>query len=102
MGKINIKAERPVPGSRCDSCRHAHIIVGFRESETMMFCTYAYDQLLAVPFKVRDCSNYDDKNRPTWKQMEDLALPIKETTTSKTTGFRIPILLPEEALVDDE
>jgi len=87
-----------MPGSRCDTCRHAHIIVGYCESEAMVFCNYVYEQLLPVPFKVRDCSSYEDKNRPTWKQMTDLALPIRETTTAKTTGFRLPELEPDEVV----
>ena len=89
-----------MPGSRCDSCRHAHIVVGYRESEAMVFCNYVYEQLLPVPFKVRDCSSYDDKNRPTWKQMTDLALPINEATTAKKTGFRLPKIEADELVVE--
>jgi hypothetical protein len=62
----------------------------------MVYCNYVWEQAIAIPFKVRDCSNYADKNRPSWKQMEDLALPIRETSTAKTTGFQLPILLPDE------
>ena len=51
------------------------------------FVGVAFRQLIPVPFKVRDCTSYADKGRPTWDQMEDLALPIRETSTAKTTGF---------------
>jgi hypothetical protein len=43
-----------------------------------------------VPFKVRECSNYGDRNKPTWEQMKDLALPIRAATSGKTTGFKLP------------
>jgi hypothetical protein len=82
-------------GSRCESCQHAHIIVGYRESETIVYCNYVYEQAIPVPFRVRECSNYSDKNKPTWEQMKDLALPLREGTSAKTTGFTVPILLPE-------
>jgi len=45
--------------SRCETCEHSHILRGYRESEEVTFCYYA--TLMAVPFKVRDCSNYSDK-----------------------------------------
>ena len=70
-------------GSRCDSCRHAHIFAGYRESEAVAYCTYVYDQAIPVPFKVRECSSYLDKGQPTWKQMEDLALPIRRDYDSE-------------------
>jgi hypothetical protein len=88
-------------GSRCDSCRHAHIFAGYRESEAVAYCTYVYDQAIPVPFKVRECSSYLDKGQPTWKQMEDLALPIRETTTAKHTGFRPPNTTVVEVVAED-
>ncbi len=75
-------------GSRCESCQHAHIFAGYRESEAIAYCTFVFDSAIPVPFKVRDCTSYADKGQPTWDQMKDLALPIRETTTSKATGFR--------------
>jgi len=43
---------------------------------------------MVVPFKVRECSNYSDKTRPSWEQMEDLAIEIRATPTLKPAGFR--------------
>jgi hypothetical protein len=42
---------------------------------------------MVVPFKVRECSSYSDKTRPSWEQMEDLAIEIRPTPTFKTAGF---------------
>jgi len=45
------------------------------------------DRLLVVPFKVRECSNFTDKNRPTWEQMQDLAIEIQPVSFVKAAGF---------------
>ena len=72
--------------SRCVSCEHSHILRGYRASEEVTFCYYA--SLMVVPFKVRECSNYSDKTRPSWEQMEELAIEIRATPTLKSAGFR--------------
>jgi len=74
--------------SKCDSCNNAHIIRGYRESEVLVFCNYTYEQPIAVPFKVYECSNYQDKNRPGWEQMEKLAITVNPSSTLKPAGFR--------------
>ena len=71
--------------SRCETCEHSHILRGYRESEEATFCYYA--TLMVVPFKVRDCSNFSDKARPNWEQMQDLAIEIRPTPTLKSAGF---------------
>ena len=71
--------------SKCETCANSHILQGFRESEMVTYCHYA--TLMVVPFKVRECSNYADKARPTWDQMTDLAIEIRPTPTLKAAGF---------------
>ena len=85
--------------SRCVSCEHSHILRGYRESEEVTFCYYA--SLMVVPFKVRDCSNYSDKTRPSWEQMEELAIEIRPTPTLKSAGFRNGAGSSSEVTVDD-
>ena len=85
--------------SRCVSCEHSHILRGYRESEEVTFCYYA--SLMVVPFKVRECSNYSDKTRPSWEQMEDLATEIRPTPTLKSAGFRNGSGSVSEVAVDD-
>jgi len=85
--------------SRCVSCEHSHILRGYRESEEVTFCYYA--SLMVVPFKIRDCSNYSDKTRPSWEQMEDLAIEIRPTPTLKSAGFRNGVGSTSEVAVDD-
>jgi hypothetical protein len=86
--------------SRCESCTHSHILQGFRESEEVTYCYYA--TLMVVPFKVRECSSYEDKARPTWEQMKDLAIEVRPTPTLKSAGFRLEESPASEvAVVDD-
>jgi hypothetical protein len=52
--------------------------------------------MIPVPFKVRECSNYADKNRPDWEQMEKLAIDILPISSAKTAGFRVACETDEE------
>lgn len=88
MTAIHIKNGTPMDAqSKCASCRHAHIMRGFRESEEIAYCTVSYGPALVVPFKVYECSSYADRNRPTWKQMEDLAIDVLPLSSAKAAGF---------------
>jgi hypothetical protein len=90
MATIYVKNGTPSEGpSKCASCVHSHILRGFRESEELVYCTLPFGPPLKVPFKVYECSNHLDKNRPTWKQMEELAIDIAPLSSSKPAGFRL-------------
>jgi hypothetical protein len=41
-----------------------------------------------VPFVVRECSGYNDKNRPDWDQMKRLAIDVAPINFAKKVGFR--------------
>ncbi len=88
-------------GSKCATCFSGHIIRGFRESEELIFCDFS-SPLIRIPFKVRECSNYRDRNRPDWKQMEDLAIDIQPLTSAKPAGFRLVSDAEEEAVAETE
>jgi hypothetical protein len=92
MATIYVKNGTPTEGqSKCASCVHVHMVRGYRESEEIVLCTYNWGHPLNVPFKVYECSNHHDKNRPTWRQMEDLAINVMPTSSMKHAGFRIEI-----------
>ncbi|HEU5340346.1 hypothetical protein [Edaphobacter sp.] len=99
MGSVYVKNGTPIGSvSLCTTCAHAHTVEGYRESEVIILCTYAsYDRALFIPFKVKSCSNHADRARPSWEQMEKLALDVKPHTTLKTVGF-----LTKEVLIPDE
>lgn len=91
MTRVYVKNGTPVEGqSLCQSCSHAHIVRGYRESEELVYCNYVFEQLLPVPFKVRECVNHSDKNKPSWEQMEKLAIEIKPAVSYKPVGFNRP------------
>ena len=58
---------------------------GFRESELLVYCNYPTPSIV-VPFKLTECTNHYDKNRPSWKQMEELAIYVSPGR-SKPAGF---------------
>lgn len=89
MTRVHVKDGTVADGlSKCASCTHAHIVRGFREFEEMVYCNFAYP-LIHVAFKVRDCSNYQDRNRPDWDQMEKLAIYVEPGSSMKPAGFRL-------------
>jgi hypothetical protein len=89
MTTIYVKNGTPAEAqSKCASCIHAHILRGFRESEELAYCTVPFGAPQVVPFKVYECSSYADRNRPTWKQMEELAIDILPLSSAKAAGFR--------------
>ena len=87
MGKVNMKSATPVgSASLCRTCSHAHILSGYRESEMMVVCKATYPDF-PVPFVVRECSGYNDRNRPDWKAMEKLAIDVAPINFAKKVGF---------------
>ena len=50
----------------------------------MTICTRIEPNMF-VPFVIHECSGYYDKNRPTWHQMEKLAIHV---TPTKPVGFK--------------
>lgn len=102
MSAVYVKNGTPVTApSICESCNNAHILRGFRDSEEIVYCSYAYPMIL-VPFKVRECSNHWDKNRPTWRQMEDLAIEIRPSVSFKPIGFQTGVEEHTEDVIDEE
>ena len=88
MGKLPIKNGTPIGSvSLCKTCTSAQIMTGFRESELITICDNVHPNLV-VPFNIYECTAYYDKNRPSWKQMQDLAIHIDPASTLKPVGFK--------------
>jgi len=87
MSKLYIKNGTPIGNeSLCRTCSYAQIITGYRESELITICTDVHPNL-RLAFAVHKCSSYYDKYRPTWKQMEDLAIDVTPAPL-KPVGFK--------------
>jgi hypothetical protein len=88
MGKLNVKNGTPVGNTHlCKSCSFGQFMTGFRESDLLVICTNTSPNI-AIPFTVCDCSEFSDKFRPGWEQMEKLAIDFQPARIStRTPGF---------------
>jgi hypothetical protein len=73
--------------SLCRTCRHAHIQLGYSESEEEIRCGYFRWNARMVPFAVRDCNDYLSKLVPTLDEMEDMAFVIDVRKINPRAGF---------------
>ena len=73
--------------SLCRTCRHAHIQLGYSESEEEIRCGYFYEQPRLVPFAVNQCSDYFSKLVPTLHEMEKMAFVIDVKKVNARAGF---------------
>jgi hypothetical protein len=96
MGKPYIKGGTPVGSdSLCKTCSYAHIMTGYRESERITMCNEVQPNIV-IPFLIYECTSYYDKNRPTWNQMQKLAIDVT-TGPMKPVGFKVGIGFQEPA-----
>ena len=80
MSKGYVKGGTPVgTESRCRTCGWSQIMTGYRESELISICTFPEPNMV-VPFQIYECTRYADKNRPTWEQMQKLAIHVTPGT----------------------
>ncbi|HWG19053.1 MAG TPA: hypothetical protein VG225_00900 [Terracidiphilus sp.] len=88
MGKLNVKNGTPVGNERlCRRCTWGQCMTGYRESDFVVICTNANPNF-KVPFPIMDCTSFDDRHRPTFKQMTALAIDVARTRVSmRTAGF---------------
>jgi hypothetical protein len=90
MSKPYIKGGTPQGSeSLCKTCSYAHIMTGYRESESVTMCNEVHPNIV-VPFIIYECTGYYDKNRPSWKLMEKLAINITPDPLKKV-GFKVGV-----------
>jgi hypothetical protein len=81
--------------SRCDTCVYSRIIRGYAESEKLTLCDRLFE-VIRVPFKVRECSDYVDKRLPCIEDLEEIAWQLRSKSAGKTAGFA-PIVVVEDS-----
>ena len=88
MGMVRVKNGTPVGNEHlCKRCSWGQFVTGYRESDLLVICTNTSPNMV-VPFTVCDCSEFSDKFRPDWQQMERLALDVQPTRiATRTPGF---------------
>lgn len=72
--------------SRCDTCSSARIIQGYAESERIVFCDAMYPPT-RIPFKVSQCSMYEDRRLPDFSAMKAIAWQIRTKSAGSVAGF---------------
>jgi hypothetical protein len=76
MDKIEVKNEIQFAyESLCHSCSKAQIVEGYRESERIIFCMNN-DSKSTIPFRVRECTAYNNRDLSGWEQLERLAIDV--------------------------
>jgi hypothetical protein len=82
-----VKNGTPLHGpSLCESCMHAHVLRGFRESEEQVTCCFTYPNH-RVDFRVQKCNDYSEMKRQTLKQMEEMAWILALRGPKRQAGF---------------
>jgi|GEM_PF-2446038 hypothetical protein len=82
-----IRSGRPqVSESLCNSCYWAHIERGFAKSEEVVLCAFLSPPRI-VPFKVGQCTDYNDKRVPSKAEMEEIAWIIRTKDVNRQVGF---------------
>lgn len=102
MGKVNLKNGTPVGNAHlCRNCTSGQIVSGYRESDLLVICTNVSPNLV-VPFTVLECSGFSDRNRPTFEQMNRLAIRVNSAPLSaRTRGFQA-VTRVQPVRVDDD
>ena len=73
----------------CETCAHAHIERGYRESEETVMCQLTYPSH-RVEFPIRACSGYTETKRQTLTQMEKMAWVLDPKGYTRKLGFVSP------------
>ena len=101
MSKTYVKGGTPVGSeSLCRTCSNAQIMTGYKESEMVTICC-GVNPNIVVPFRIYECTGYYDKNRPTWQQMEKLAIHVSQGNP-KPVGFKVGVGFGASPAVADE
>jgi hypothetical protein len=88
MSKGYVKGGTPIGSdSLCRTCSNAQVMTGYRESEMVTMCDAVHPNIV-VPFRIYDCNRYHDRNKPTWQQMQKLAIRVS-ADKPKPLGFKV-------------
>ncbi|MGH9559981.1 MAG: hypothetical protein ACRD3S_00880 [Terracidiphilus sp.] len=88
MSKLKLKDGTPEGNAHlCRNCTNGQFTVGYRESDVLVICTNSSPGRL-VPFHVRECTAFWDRNRPDYEEMTKLALDFSDGKRKPIAGFR--------------
>lgn len=102
MNIVSIKNGTPVGNSHlCQRCTWGHCITGYRESDQLVICM-RNDPSFTIPFVVYECTEFNDKQKPTWEQMTKLAIHVTPRMSKKTRGFQATAVGESDGESEDE
>ena len=103
MGSVNVKNGTPMGNAHlCRNCTNGQYTTGYRESDVLVICTNSSPARI-VPFPVQECTEFWDRNRPSYKEMDDLAISMGDAPHRKATaGFRAAGFASVRVVVEDE
>ena len=88
MSKLNVKNGTPMGNAHlCRNCSNGQFTTGYRDSDVVVICTSSTPAWI-VPFPVHECTSFWDRNRPSYEQMDKLAIEMGDLPHRKPTpGF---------------
>lgn len=86
--RINVQGGTPLSGERslCKNCRLGVTMSG-ENREEYTFCRYTER---GVPFRITNCSQFDDKSTTSVHEMEKIAWKLCADKKGNTAGFLSP------------
>ena len=103
--RIKIRGGTADHGQRslCETCRWATVVRGVRLDEQLVECQQLSYRNQRVAFAVASCSRYDDRSRPSVREMEEIAWILRSDPLRNQIGFVRSSRLPDsERYVLDE
>jgi hypothetical protein len=68
------------------------------KAERIVICTGMYDPI-RIPFKVMQCTDYEDRRLPDFENMKEIAWQIRSKSAGSIAGF---VTMPEETDSQDQ
>jgi hypothetical protein len=72
--------------SLCESCRWSTVIRGKKLGDEIVECGQLYEER-RIAFSVASCTGYNDRNRPSLREMEELAWILRSDPVRNQVGF---------------
>ena len=89
--------------SLCETCRWSTVIKGAKLGDEIVECSQLSYVNQRVPFPVSSCTGFRDRNRPSLREMEEIAWVLRSDTHRNQLGFvRSSRLNEEERFVLEE
>ena len=95
--RIKIRGGTADHGQRslCETCRWSTVVHGTRLGEQIVECNQLSFRNQRVAFPVASCSRYDDRTRPSVREMEEIAWILRSDPQRNQIGFVRSSRLPD-------